>query len=535
MLHDEQLSMCIHKLIESKIFKSNKAYVRRKLISILIRSINPYQSSGENISQQLQINIDIIVGAFLLIDGRSHTSTLEMMLEESTISRIITIIWNNQQENKNVILIRIYLDLLFEMCKIQKLTKGDLNSIQEEFVEQLFFAVERRDDYDHDPYGYTVLKVLLALNEQYMIASVEQHKVLDTDEKNPSTKPTDFTKNKIFHTLVSNRKKFSSFGESIVFLLNRGPDNCVQLMVLKFLYQIFTTPETYDYLYLNDLKVIVDVFIRELNDLSLDEEKLLHTYLRVLHPLLTYSDWKSECYKRSQIIKVLEHLSFKSRVCLSELDDTTIRLADRCLNVPTLHLSKSRSLRRIQSDDNISTGAYNHTTLDAKYRENTCIPSKEDPSTSLPITPISSISSLPSSINIKDGISNSISNLPPPPPPPPPRSRAVPANSQRPGGLETNRSYHTPPPLPRPRKHILNLPHLRKVRSTSAEDVATFKFTNRESLNNGKHSISSESSSDDESESGSDDETEIEQGKNTIEVSVERKPPPLPPRHRHDV
>ena len=46
----------------------------------------------------------------------------------------------------------------------------------------------------------------------------------------------------------------------------------LQLLILKLLYLIFTTPETYEYFYNNDLRVLVDVFIRELHDLPDDAE-----------------------------------------------------------------------------------------------------------------------------------------------------------------------------------------------------------------------------------------------------------------------
>jgi hypothetical protein len=44
----------------------------------------------------------------------------------------------------------------------------------------------------------------------------------------------------------------------------------MQLLILKFLYIFFTTKGTSEYFYINDLCVLVDVFLRELVDL--DEE-----------------------------------------------------------------------------------------------------------------------------------------------------------------------------------------------------------------------------------------------------------------------
>ena len=51
-------------------------------------------------------------------------------------------------------------------------------------------------------------------------------------------------------------------------------DRCLQLLILKMLYLLFTTSGTQEYFYMNDLRVLVEVFIRELNDLSDEEESV---------------------------------------------------------------------------------------------------------------------------------------------------------------------------------------------------------------------------------------------------------------------
>lgn len=46
------------------------------------------------------------------------------------------------------------------------------------------------------------------------------------------------------------------------------------------LYLLFTTPGTQEYFYTNDLRVLVDVFIRELNNLSDENESVGYTFCR---------------------------------------------------------------------------------------------------------------------------------------------------------------------------------------------------------------------------------------------------------------
>lgn len=51
-------------------------------------------------------------------------------------------------------------------------------------------------------------------------------------------------------------------------------DLCVQLLILKMLYLLFTTPGAQEYFYTNDLRVLIDVFVRALNNLSDENESV---------------------------------------------------------------------------------------------------------------------------------------------------------------------------------------------------------------------------------------------------------------------
>lgn len=53
----------------------------------------------------------------------------------------------------------------------------------------------------------------------------------------------------------------------------------LQLLILKMLYLLFTTSGTQEYFYTNDLRVLVDVFLRELNNLSDENESVSWSFL----------------------------------------------------------------------------------------------------------------------------------------------------------------------------------------------------------------------------------------------------------------
>jgi hypothetical protein len=56
----------------------------------------------------------------------------------------------------------------------------------------------------------------------------------------------------------------------------------MQVLVLKLLYLLFTTPATLEFFYTNDLCVLVDVFLRELLDLDESSESVRLLSIRAL-------------------------------------------------------------------------------------------------------------------------------------------------------------------------------------------------------------------------------------------------------------
>lgn len=169
--------------------------------------------------------------------------------------------------------------------------------------------------------NYSLIKLILALNEQFMVAAL------------PSDK-SDKTRNRVLQALVARSGASKTFAENIIFMLNRADaadeeDVCMQLLVLKILYLLFTTTGTHEYFYTNDLCVLVDVFLRELANLPDESESLRHTYLRVLHPLLTNTQLRSAPYKHAQIVRTLRGLVDHAHI--RDISPTTRRLVQRCL------------------------------------------------------------------------------------------------------------------------------------------------------------------------------------------------------------
>ena len=66
-----------------------------------------------------------IVAAFLLFDGRTHDEAFEMLKAEGAFPRLVEVI-RHKRDNDNG-LHRLGLELLFEMSRMQQLSRGDLS------------------------------------------------------------------------------------------------------------------------------------------------------------------------------------------------------------------------------------------------------------------------------------------------------------------------------------------------------------------------------------------------------------------------
>jgi len=149
--------------------------------------------------------------------------------------------------------------------------------------------------------------------------------------------PTAPLTNRVIKVLSLHGPRYRTFGENIILLLNRETETSLQLLILKLLYLLFTTKATYEYFYTNDLRVLLDVIIRNLLDLPNDAMSLRHTYLRVLYPLLAHTQLSHRPhYKRDEILKMLHILGGSGNAHFAPADETTLRLVERVSTVAWL-------------------------------------------------------------------------------------------------------------------------------------------------------------------------------------------------------
>ncbi|KAI0464940.1 hypothetical protein LJB42_000156 [Komagataella kurtzmanii] len=210
-----------------------------------------------------------------------------------------------------------YLLISIDYCS--SLDVEQLHSLPDRLLGNLFSSlmlVSRNEDYKN----FLQFKLILALNEQFMIQSHEL--IYDNDAQSSRCE------NKVFLFMIQD-DNFSNFVECLMLHFNREDDHILQILILKVFYLIFTTSMTCKWIYLNDLKVLVDIFIRELLNLSItNEAPLINTYLRVLYPMLCFTQLSDVCYKLSNIKDALQNL-----ISNESCSKTMKRLTERCLDL----------------------------------------------------------------------------------------------------------------------------------------------------------------------------------------------------------
>ncbi|KAL4910775.1 hypothetical protein BDW74DRAFT_141837 [Aspergillus multicolor] len=322
-----EVTTCSFQLLSSALFVAHTDYVRRQMIYALLQEDDPV--------------ILHMIASFLLFDGRQREVPLVMMNEEGVFPRLLELLQVQalRMDDDNAAgLHRLLMDLMYELSRIQKIRIEDLILVDDDFIRGLFDIIEHLSYDANDPYHYPVIRVLLVLNEQFMISAHTP------DEGSPSTPLT----NKVIKILSMHGNSYKTFGENIILLINREAETSLQLLTLKLLYLIFTTPSTYEYFFTNDLHVLVDILIRNLLDLPEESSALRHTYLRVLYPLIAHTQLRlPPHYKRDELKRMLSLLvrgqltgdtaaDCEKIMHFDEVDETTRRLVLRCAAVDWL-------------------------------------------------------------------------------------------------------------------------------------------------------------------------------------------------------
>lgn len=205
------------------------------------------------------------------------------------------------------------LELLYQVLCAVRLRQSDLRGLTVHFVHHLFDTMERAQQDHEEEYCTQLMRVVLALHEQCLVQD-----------------PTSSLLGTIRHRLHTSQ----TFGENLVFRLNRTssttlPGCLFHFLTLNLLADVFSQRETASYFYTNDLRVLVDIFLRELGGLADSFELLRQAYLCVFRALLTQTQLCSEPYKRADVQWLLTHMVIGAQ--WHDVSPVTLALANDCL------------------------------------------------------------------------------------------------------------------------------------------------------------------------------------------------------------
>ncbi|CAG8589071.1 221_t:CDS:2 [Cetraspora pellucida] len=284
---DSQLTQCFYNLLNSSMYQT---------FSDIIIEHMMFRATICNELKELWVIYNI-----LYLSGKNNPMIFKLMISSQGHDFILKLKEHicNLDEGHRVQ--QIAVNLLFEICRGQRISQNELSVFDDQFFDYLLNLVENTRDEEDETFNYSVIHLMLSLNEQFMLAV---HGMIN-DEDN------DLNHNTLIRVLFARIGTSKTFGENIIFMFNRA--------------------ETTEYFYTNDLRVVIDVFIRELYDLPEESEALRHTYLRVLYPLITNTQLCRHPYKQRQIYNLLSDLSGASTEHFKPVPQTTQRLVETCL------------------------------------------------------------------------------------------------------------------------------------------------------------------------------------------------------------
>ncbi|KAF6071884.1 hypothetical protein FOB64_000840 [Candida albicans] len=114
-----------------------------------------------------------------------------------------------------------------------------------DIIFEYFYRVEILSD---NELTYEELKLLLLINEQFLMKSFNTN-----------------NKNLVFDELMmgnitnGNLNNITGFINLLIYHLNREESHIIKILILKFLYLVFTSSSTCKLIYLNDLKILIDI------------------------------------------------------------------------------------------------------------------------------------------------------------------------------------------------------------------------------------------------------------------------------------
>lgn len=125
----------------------------------------------------------------------------------------------------------------------------------------------------------------------------------------------DFPSNIVMRVLAS-RSTAKTLSEKIMLLINREEDPTALFQyprsspdaVLKFVTDIFSSQDTSEFFYTSDMKILIEIVLRQLTDLS-PGAGMRTEYISLLHQILLNSNYSEHKHQASELFTCLTRIS----------------------------------------------------------------------------------------------------------------------------------------------------------------------------------------------------------------------------------
>lgn len=117
---------------------------------------------------------------------------------------------------------------------------------------------------------------------------------------------SELKENPLLAVFSSNKSQAANLGNYIILLLNR-PDDIMLFPCLKLIYDLFSNPSTVDFFFQNDLIALIDILIREIKNLPVEQDQKRSEYVKVLYAILKNStEYGRVQHKLSEVIFIVK-------------------------------------------------------------------------------------------------------------------------------------------------------------------------------------------------------------------------------------
>lgn len=359
-------------LLRLNLFTKNFGLCMGKILSLLkVLSDAASDEEVENFKSFLlvitlltfKLHDDPVMGAAFSehISDEQFVSTLRSLGIISVVGNVLNKhITSSKSSHAAYVLLKFNCDIIFQyLYKVVLLSDEEFDSLtRSPLIPTLIADLTSNDNFneydvtyndfedEEKLVAYEEFKLLLLINEQYLMKTIS------------CTSRT----NRVFEGLLVNRKGVNvlcGFTNLLVYHLNREESSIIKILMLKFLYTVFTTSYSAKFPYLNDVKILLDIILRELNDLDYSPEQpkenciLALTYLKVLNPLLVFSQLSEldPPYKPYEILETLRNVVINCDTSSyeREYEDVStksnfaaiVKSATKCLNIPWVKKSSN--------------------------------------------------------------------------------------------------------------------------------------------------------------------------------------------------